>query len=33
MIKILTGCITPHQLAGSHSGRKSVLPGIAGIKG
>lgn len=31
-VKILTGCITPHQLAGFSGGRKSVLPGIAGIK-
>lgn len=30
-IKITTGCITPHQLAGFSGGRKSVLPGIAGI--
>ena len=30
-IKILTGCITPHQLAGFSGGRKSVVPGIAGF--
>ena len=30
-IKILTGCITPHQLAGFSGGRKSVLPGISGM--
>ena len=31
-VKILTGCITPHQLAGYSGGRKSVLPGISGVK-
>jgi lactate racemase len=31
-VKIATGCITPHQLAGYSGGRKSVIPGIAGIK-
>ena len=31
-IKILTGTIVPHQSAGYSGGRKSVLPGIAGIK-
>ena len=31
-VKILTGCITPHQLAGYSGGRKSVLPGISGMK-
>lgn len=31
-VKILTGCIAPHQLAGFSGGRKSVLPGVAGIK-
>lgn len=30
-VKVLTGCITPHQLAGFSGGRKSVMPGIAGI--
>lgn len=30
-VKIATGCITPHQLAGYSGGRKSVIPGIAGI--
>ncbi|HWQ75204.1 MAG TPA: nickel-dependent lactate racemase [Syntrophomonas sp.] len=30
-VKITTGCITPHQLAGYSGGRKSVIPGIAGI--
>lgn len=30
-VKITTGCITPHQLAGYSGGRKSVMPGIAGI--
>lgn len=30
-LKILTGCITPHQFAGFSGGRKSVIPGIAGI--
>jgi len=30
-VKIATGCITPHQLAGYSGGRKSVMPGIAGI--
>lgn len=31
-IKILTGTIAPHQSAGYSGGRKSILPGIAGIK-
>ena len=30
-IKILTGLITPHQSAGFAGGRKSVMPGIAGL--
>jgi lactate racemase len=30
--KILTGIITPHQSAGFSGGRKSVVPGIAGIE-
>ncbi len=30
-VKILTGCIAPHQMAGFSGGRKSVMPGIAGI--
>lgn len=30
-VKITTGCIAPHQLAGFSGGRKSVIPGIAGI--
>ncbi len=29
-LRILTGCIAPHQLAGYSGGRKSVVPGIAG---
>lgn len=32
-IKITTGCIVPHQLAGLSGGRKSVIPGISGIVG
>jgi nickel-dependent lactate racemase len=31
-LKILTGVITPHQSAGFGGGRKSVVPGIAGIE-
>ena len=31
-VKILTGCIAPHQMAGFSGGRKSVMPGIAGIE-
>ena len=31
-LKILTGIITPHQSAGFSGGRKSVVPGIAGIQ-
>lgn len=31
-VKILTGLIAPHQLAGFSGGRKSVMPGIAGIE-
>ncbi len=30
-VKITTGCITPHQLAGFSGGRKSILPGISGM--
>lgn len=30
-VKILTGCIAPHQFAGFSGGRKSVIPGIAGL--
>ena len=32
-LKITTGCIVPHQLAGFSGGRKSVIPGISGIVG
>lgn len=31
-VKITTGCIVPHQLAGFSGGRKSVIPGIAGFR-
>jgi lactate racemase len=31
-LKILTGIITPHQSAGFGGGRKSVVPGIAGME-
>lgn len=31
-VKILTGIITPHQSAGYSGGRKSVMPGVAGIQ-
>lgn len=31
-LRILTGCIAPHQLAGFSGGRKSVVPGISGFK-
>ena len=31
-LRILTGMITPHQSAGFSGGRKSVVPGIAGIE-
>ncbi len=31
-LKILTGLITPHHLAGYSGGRKSVLPGVAGSR-
>lgn len=31
-LKILTGMITPHQSAGFSGGRKSIVPGIAGIE-
>ena len=31
-LKILTGCIAPHQFAGFSGGRKSVIPGIASIE-
>ncbi len=30
-VKITTGCIVPHQLAGFSGGRKSIIPGIAGF--
>lgn len=30
-VKVLTGTIAPHQAAGFSGGRKSVLPGLAGI--
>lgn len=30
-VKVTTGCIAPHQLAGFSGGRKSIIPGIAGI--
>ncbi len=30
--KILTGLITPHHSAGYSGGRKSILPGVAGLK-
>lgn len=32
-LKICTGCVTPHQLTGFSGGRKSVIPGISGLKG
>lgn len=32
-MKIATGCITPHASAGFSGGRKSVMPGIAGMDG
>ena len=32
-VRIATGCITPHASAGFSGGRKSVMPGIAGIDG
>jgi nickel-dependent lactate racemase len=32
-VRIATGCITPHASAGFSGGRKSVMPGIAGIEG
>jgi len=31
-LKILTGLITPHHSAGYSGGRKSIMPGVAGIK-
>ena len=31
-LKILTGLITPHQSAGYSGGRKSIIPGIAGLE-
>jgi nickel-dependent lactate racemase len=31
-LKILTGLITPHHSAGFSGGRKSILPGISGLK-
>ena len=31
-LRILTGCIAPHQFAGFSGGRKSIIPGIAGIE-
>ncbi|MBP1155005.1 MULTISPECIES: nickel-dependent lactate racemase [unclassified Paenibacillus] len=31
-VRILTGIITPHQSAGYSGGRKSIMPGVAGIK-
>ncbi len=31
-LKITTGLITPHQSAGFSGGRKSIIPGITGIK-
>lgn len=31
-VKILTGIITPHQSAGYSGGRKSIMPGVAGIE-
>ncbi len=31
-LKIATGLITPHQSAGFSGGRKSIVPGVAGIK-
>ena len=31
-LKILTGTIRPHQSAGFSGGRKSILPGVAGLK-
>ena len=30
-LKIATGCIKPHIIAGYSGGRKSILPGVAGI--
>ena len=32
-LKITTGAIIPHQLAGFSGGRKSVIPGISGLAG
>lgn len=31
-VRIVTGCIAPHQFAGFSGGRKSVLPGIASLE-
>jgi nickel-dependent lactate racemase len=31
-LTILTGIITPHQSAGFSGGRKSIVPGVAGVK-
>ncbi len=31
-VKVLTGVITPHHAAGFTGGRKSVLPGVAGLE-
>jgi len=31
-LKILTGIITPHQVAGYSGGRKSLVPGVAGYE-
>lgn len=31
-VKVLTGLITPHQGAGYTGGRKSLVPGVAGLK-
>ena len=31
-IKILTGMITPHHVAGYSGGRKSIMPGVAGLE-
>ncbi|MET3506693.1 nickel-dependent lactate racemase [Halalkalibacter oceani] len=31
-VRILTGIITPHQSAGYSGGRKSIMPGVAGIE-
>jgi len=31
-VKVLTGLITPHHVAGYSGGRKSILPGVAGLE-